>query len=116
MSKLRRGLLTEGTQREVFIEGMDHPVVVEAFSVPEAAAALGRSELCFKRWVADGLVPPPILSDTVRNYRQYSVGELVVIAEEIKKHEAEFRYLSASHTHTIHAIWQRMQGYRSTRI
>lgn len=95
---------------------MDHPVVVEAFSVPEAAAALGRSELCFKRWIADGIVPPPILSDTVRNYRQYSAGELVVLATELKKHEAEFRYLSASHSITINAIWQHMQGYRATRI
>jgi len=95
---------------------MDHPVVINAFTVPEAATAMGRSELCLKRWIAEGLVPPPVLCDTVRNYRQYSAGELAVIAEEIRKHEREFKYLSSTHTVTINAIWQRVQGYRSTHI
>ncbi len=113
---MTNGLLYQGVQREVYVEEMDHPVVVEAFTVPEAAAALGRSDLCIKRWISEGILPPPILRDTTRNYRHYSVGELRVIARELKKHEQEFRYLSASHTHTVTLIWQSMQGYRASHI
>ena len=118
VSKLSRGLLARGTQKEVYV-GDDLtrvPVVVEAFTVPEAATALGRSELCIKRWIADGLIPPPILRDTTRGYRHYSAGELSTIAAELKKHEADFAYLTATHTVTINAIWQMIQGYRATRI
>lgn len=115
-SRLASGLLAEGERREVTTDEMEHPVVVEAFTIPEAAAALGRSELCLKRWIADGVIPPPILRDTVRSYRQYSVGELRVIAEALRLHEREFKYLSTSHTFTITRIWQSMQGYRATRV
>lgn len=95
---------------------MDHPVYVEAFTMPQAARALGRSELCLKRWIAEGLVPSPILKDTVRKYSHYSVGELRVIAGVLKQHEAEFKYLASTHTATIHRMWQSMQGYRATKV
>ena len=115
-SKLANGLLTQGVQREVSTEEMDHPVYVEAFTVPEAAKALGRSELGFKRWLQDGLVPPPVRRDTVRQYRHYSVGELSVIARVLREHEDEFMYLTVKHTPTIHTMWQSVQAYRATHI
>jgi hypothetical protein len=95
---------------------MEHPVYVESFTVPQAAKALGRSELCLKKWIAEGLVPPPILKDTVRKYNHYSAGELRVIARVLREHEDEFRYLTAKHTTTIHIMWQSIQGYRAIHI
>lgn len=99
--------------KELYTDDMDHPVCVEAFTLPEAAKALGRSELGVKRWVADGIIPPPYLRDTIRNFRHYSAGELRVIARVLKEHEEEFRYLSAKHTVTIHTMWQAVQAFRA---
>lgn len=115
-SKLANGLLEEGEQRELYTADMDHPVYVESFTVPQAARALGRSELCLKRWIQEGIVPAPILKDTVRNYNHYSAGELQVIARALRQHEIDFKYLTAKHTATIHALWQGMQAYRATRV
>lgn len=115
-SKLAGGLLVEGQQREVFVEEMDEPVFVEAFTVPEAAKALGRSELTFKRWIREGLVPPPVLRDTRRGYAHYSEGELSVLARELAKHEQQMSYYSLAHEVTQHAIWQAMQAYRANGV
>ena len=71
-SKLRDGLLAQGTPREVQTDDMEYPTTVEAFTIPEAARALGRTELTLRRWIADDLVPEPILIDTTYHYRQYS--------------------------------------------
>lgn len=95
---------------------MEHPVYVESFTIPQAAKALGRSELAFKRWITDGLVPPPLLKDTSRGYKHYSVGELAVIARVLKEHEAEFQYYASSHVRTIQIMWQSMQGHRALHI
>lgn len=95
---------------------MDHPVYAESYTIPEAAEALGRSVLGFKRWITDGLVPPPVLRDTVRGYKHYSRGELEVIRREIARHEREFTYYSVKHESTVHMLWQAMQAYRAMHI
>lgn len=95
---------------------MEAPVGIEVFTVPEAARALGRAELTFKRWITDELIPAPLLVDTVRGYRHYSAGELRVIARILAQHEAEFMYYSIKHEQTRHLMHQAMQGYRSTSI
>ena len=115
-SKLANGLLTSGTQREVYTGDMDNPVYVESFTIAEAARALGRSEIGLKRWLTDGVIPPPILLDTVRRYRHYSAGELAVIARVLREHEEEFKYLTVKHTPTIHTLWQGIQAYRAIHI
>lgn len=115
-SRLTRGLLWEGTLREVYVGDMDHPVSVEAYTVPEAAKALGRSELTVKRWIEDDLIPEPILADTLRGYRHYSVGELRIIAAELDRHSREFAYYTTKHQDTRHRIMQRLQGYRATSL
>lgn len=115
-SRLSNGLLHQGQLRELYTDEMDHPVSVEAFTVREAALALGRSELGLKRWISDGIVPPPILLDTVRRYRHYSVGELRTIARVLRDHEEEFKYLTVKHTPTIHTMWQSIQAYRAMHI
>lgn len=109
-------LAAAGQMREVFVDGMDDPATVEAFTLPEAARALGRSELTLKRWIEDDLVPEPILRDTVRGYRLYSVGELRVIAQVLLDHEREYAYYRTEHELTKHRLMQQMQGYRAISI
>lgn len=115
-SRLRGGLATAGTLREVTTDDMEYPASVEAFTIPEAAIALGRTLQTLKRWIADDLIPDPILVDTTYRYRQYSVGELRVIAEELAAHEASFSYYGTAHVHVRERIMQRIYGFRANSI
>jgi len=116
VSKLGSGLLCQGEDREVIDDEMEVPTVVEAFTIPEAAKALGRSDQCRNKWIKDDLVPGPVLRDTTYNYRQYSVGELSVIARILLEHEQELTYYSNKHVQTIHKMHQAVQGYRAQYI
>ena len=91
---------------------MEHPVTVESFTVPEAARALGRSELTIRKWISADMIPAPILAETTRGYRVYSVGELHAIARVLLDHEREFSYYREDHTHTITVMQQTLHGYR----
>lgn len=115
-SRVAGGLLIPGQSREVFCEDMEHPEVVMAYTVPEAARALGRAELTFKKWIAEDLVPGPILKDTLRGYRLYSEGELQAIATVLAQHETEFTYYGVKHEHTRHRLFQQVQAYRAHSI
>lgn len=116
MPRLVNGLLSTGTQREVTADGMEYPHTVECFTLPEAARALGRTELTLKRWIEDDLIPGPILQDTSRHYRQYSVGELSVIATELQEHEREFSYYALAHTARRERIMQHLFAYRQHHV
>lgn len=102
--------------REVISDDMEYPHVVEAFTLPEAAKALGRTELTLKRWIEEDLIPEPILRDTSRSYRQYSVGELQVLARELREHEREFSYYAMSHTARRERIMQHIFAYRQHHV
>jgi|PlaIllAssembly_1097288.scaffolds.fasta_scaffold00016_18 hypothetical protein len=91
---------------------MDFPQVVECYTVPEAARALGKTELTFKRWLKEDLIPEPILRDTQRGYRHYSVGEVTVMARVLSLHEQSFSYYAQGHTQTREQMMQQMFGYR----
>ncbi len=106
----------DGQVKEVYVDGLDQLYMVECFTIRAAATALGRTELCVKRWIRDGLIPSPILRDTLRHYKNYSVGELTVIAREIAEHEREFEYFTIKHVFTIEAIWNGIMSYRSRNI
>lgn len=106
----------EGVSREVWVEGHDEPVVRKTYTIPEAARALGKAELTFKGWIRSGMIPEPVLVDTVRNYRHYSAGELLVIARVLADHEKEFSYYTAKHTATRNRLTQQITGYRSRSI
>lgn len=95
---------------------MDSPAVVESFTIPEAAEAIGKSLNTFRRWVQDALIPEPYLRDTQSGYRVYSKGELTIIAEALQAHGQEFSYFRQDHTTVIHTINQRIQAYRSMHI
>lgn len=116
--KLAQGLQAPGTLREVVdIHGhMEFPQSVEAFTVPEAAAALGRTTLTLKRWIDTDMIPYPILRDTSRHYLQYSVGELDVIARELQQHEREFTYYAETHTATRERIAQHVFAFRQQHV
>lgn len=103
-------------EREILAGDMDVPVYAATFTVPEAARALGKSDLTLKRWIKEGLIPPPVLRDTRRGYLHYSEGELMVLAKILAKHERHMAYYSLTHEVTQHAIWQAMQAYRATAI
>lgn len=92
---------------------MDHPVVLETFSVTQAAEALGRSVATIRRWVADDKMPAPYLQDVAKGHRVYSVGELQVVARIIGQHEREFAYLTTEHTHIVETLQQAVHAYRS---
>lgn len=115
-SKLRAGLLVPSTAREVICPGIDGTLTVNTYTLPEAAAALGRSALTFKKWIKDGMVPPPRLADATRNHRLYSEGELLLIAQALAVHERSFAYYGTGHTQTILSMSQRMHGYRQENL
>lgn len=116
MRRLANGLLHAGVLREVTADDMEYPVTVEAFSLPEAAKALGRTELTLKRWIEDDLVPAPILRETVRGYRQYSVGELNVLARELQEHEIDYSYYAIAHTARRERIQQHFFAHRAHHV
>lgn len=95
---------------------MEHPATVVCYTVPEAARAMGRTEITFKRWIEDDMIPAPVLRDTTRGYRQYSAGELTTIARILAEHEREFTYYMFTHTQTRERIMQAIHGYRATHI
>lgn len=115
-SRLAGGLLSSGQNRELIADEMETPVYVESYTMPEAARALGRSEISLKKWIAEGIIPAPILRDTTKGYRHYSIGEMLVLVRTLAEHENSFTYLSTKHTETIHRIWQAMQAYRSRNV
>jgi hypothetical protein len=99
--------------REVISGDMDVPVVVETYTIGQAAEALGKSELTLKNWINDDLLPEPVLRDTVRSYRHYSVGELTVIARELAVHEeTEGSHYTPRHTYTRERLMQAVHAWR----
>lgn len=87
---------------------------MESFTVGEAAEALGKTELTFRRWIEKDLVPAPYLVDANGRAKVYSKGELEVIARVLARHSEEFQYLCEKHEHVRHNMHQHMQAYRTT--
>lgn len=91
-------------------------LTVECFSVPEAARALGKTELTMKKWIDEGMLPTPVLHDTARRYRQYSVGELRVIARVLAAHGEDFSYYAKNHIGTRERMAAEVARYRSRNV
>lgn len=92
---------------------MDAPVLVESFTITQAAEALCKSESTLRRWIQEGVFPEPVLEDSSRHYYVYSIGELQVIARILHNHEKSGSYLTRSDSVTINELLQAVQGYRS---
>lgn len=95
---------------------MDHPAVVESYTLSEAAQALGRSELTLKKWINDDLVPEPVLRETIHGYRVYSVGELTIMARVLAEHERDYSYYTQQHDVTRNTMQQLLHGYRMLHV
>lgn len=115
-SKLTRGLLFDALDKEVVGDKLEYPIVVPVYNMTEAANALGKTPLAFKRWIKDEMIPPPILQDTIRGFNHYSVGELQVIATILRNHEKEYTYFLTEHVQTVHLMWQGIEAYRKQKI
>ena len=109
---MRNGLQMRGTEREVTVPGRTRTRMMETYTIPEAADALGRSLSNFRRWLQSELIPVPILSDTARATACYCVEELEIIIRELNAHEREFVSLCTSHHQTINRIAQAIHGFR----
>lgn len=88
-------------------------MTLETYTIPEAAAALGQSEVNFKRWLARGWVPMPVMHETVRSYACFSRDEVDIVRTELNHHYREFEYFGEQHTETITRISQRIHGNRN---
>lgn len=114
--RLQGGLLTAGTEREVTYEEAEHPVVVQSFTIPELAAALGRAVLTLRRWIEADKIPAPYLQDTSRSLRVYSIGEAEVIATVLSRHEAAYRYLTSTNQAALQEMHESMHFYRAHNV
>jgi len=109
-------LAVEGVEKEVYVNGMDHPTVAVVFTIPEAAKALGKTPLTLKRWISDDLIPPPVLIDTTCGYKHYSRGELMIILELLTQYSKDYTYIVANDNPFVHSVWQKLEHYRRTQI
>jgi predicted site-specific integrase-resolvase len=92
---------------------MDHPEVVETYTITEAAAAIGVGVNTLRRWVDADKFPGPVLEETVHRYRVYSRGELEAAHRVLARHALSFSYLSSHDRHVIEDIHQAVHGYRA---
>ena len=73
---------------------------LHSFSTAEAAHALGRSLLTFRKWKEAGLVPQPIFQDAIRGWGYYVQEEIDAIASALAVHEQTHQYYGVGHTET----------------
>ncbi len=116
-SQLSKGLLAEGKYKEVGLaglraEGESIPVYMDVYTIKDTAAALGKTVITIRRWIADKLIPPPIWACTAHGYLHYSEAELKLIAKALAEHEKEFNYFHHTHTRTINSIWHQIKEHR----
>lgn len=111
-------LLTEGTEKEVIVHLDDGDIIQahEVYSIPEAADALGKALLTLKRWIRQGIIPEPVVTDTVKGHKHYTEGELQSIARILIEHENEYTYLKQTHTDTVARLHEVVSAYREAHM
>ncbi len=110
------GLQESGMHKEVTADGLSHPVSAVVYTIPMAATALGKTPLTLRRWINEGLIPPPILQCTTHGYMHYSQAELQLISKLLYKHSKEYDYLHSTHQTIINSIWQSIEAHRKSHI
>ena len=104
--------LTEAVYKTVeHVEGGE-PFEERSYSLNQTAAALGKSQLAFKRWVKDGIMPEPEYVDSSHRYQQYLVWEVEAAIQPIADHFEVFDYLHSTHEDTISNIWNAVMKAR----
>ena len=108
----------EPDYKEVVVQGTEECVFAYVYTIPRLAEALGRSQATVKKWISEGLIPPPIIRDTSRSYAHYSVGEYEIIRSFLKERERTvgLQYLGASHAVDIERLHQQLEGFRKSNI
>ena len=101
-----------GTVREV-IDAEGDIAVIACYTVPYAAAAVGKSIVTFKKWIVLGYVPAPIYKDATFHHLQYSVPEVQAIVTALSRHFDKFDYLNKRHKTTIKNIAAGIDKVRS---
>jgi len=85
---------------------------LHSFSLSEAADALGRSLITFRKWVSQNLVPGPIFADVTKGNFCYTAPEITAIAEGLSSHERDFVYLGVAHHRSIAVIRRAVEAAR----
>lgn len=98
-SLLANGLLKPGIVKEICLASSPAIAVSsrECYTLPGAAKALGRTELTFKRWIREALIPEPIYQEATNGYRIYTAEEVRAMGEILAAHEEESRYYTSRH-------------------
>jgi hypothetical protein len=116
------GLFVDATRRMVIREADKNKRVKPksmsraVYTLPEAASALGKSPLTLKRWISEELIPEPVLVDDVYGYRQYLAAEVRIIADELRRHEENYDYLTSNHREVVLRIANRIEELRNARL
>jgi hypothetical protein len=71
--------------------------------------------LTVKRWVTEELIPEPVFEDTVYGYKQFLSSEVRVIADELRKHEEKYAYLTSGHSDVVERIHARIEVVRDAK-
>ena len=105
-----------GKEREVSIIGRQRSgyFYCTTFTIKEAAQAVGKTYLTLKRWVDDGLIPEPILKDSIYEHRHFSISEVKALHECLIEHEKFNTYLNENHEQTLVDITQSFEAIRRT--
>jgi len=111
-SRLSEGLLREGVEREVKIDGLPDIYVMEAFTLREAGEALGRALLTIRSWIENEVIPAPMAEDASTGYQQYLRFELELLADVLAAHETHSQYVSTTNEDLIDRIWGSMNAGR----
>jgi hypothetical protein len=111
-------LRKEPTLREVYRsdKAESEYIMLETYTIPQAAEALGKSQITLKKWIDEALIPPPVLACGTYGYALYSVGELQLIAEFLKSYQQDRVYLSKTEASELESLRQRFEGYRRSSL
>lgn len=111
---MSNGLLANGVEREVRVDGIPGTMVMESFGLREAGAALGRSLLTIRSWIENEIIPAPFATGVLGNgkYKQYFRFELEAIAEVLVEHERHSKYVTDSDVETIDRLWDVVEQVR----
>jgi len=91
------------------------PFNERAYTMTQAASAVGKSLVTFRRWITDGIIPEPEYEDTSHKYVQYLHWEIEALIGPIADHFDKFDYLHTKHEDQIHAIWRALDMARLER-